>query len=133
MWGNAGNPKIRRNMFKTFIKNEKGSGSSSGGIGFLGLLTIVFIILKLTGYISWSWAMVLLPLWAIPGLILGGIGAYILVAKVSDMNTDRARKKLGKKKEKERIASDKRDADRFAEIIQDSVTPPEPRNNKRKW
>lgn len=29
--------------------------SSSGGIGFVGLLTILFIGLKLTGYISWSW------------------------------------------------------------------------------
>lgn len=28
--------------------------AASGGIGFLGLLTIVFITLKLTGVISWS-------------------------------------------------------------------------------
>lgn len=33
------------------------------GIGFCGLLTIVFIILKLIGYISWSWVWVLSPLW----------------------------------------------------------------------
>ena len=39
------------------------SSSSSGGIGFCGLLTIVFIILKLTGYINWSWWWVLSPLW----------------------------------------------------------------------
>lgn len=32
-------------------------------IGFLGLLTIVFIVLKLTGVISWSWVWVLSPLW----------------------------------------------------------------------
>ena len=36
---------------------------SSGGIGFAGLLTILFIGLKLTGYISWSWLWVLSPLW----------------------------------------------------------------------
>ncbi len=36
--------------------------SSSGGIGFLGLLTIVFIVLKLTGYITWSWFWVLSPI-----------------------------------------------------------------------
>lgn len=35
----------------------------SGGISFLGLLTIVFITLKLTGYIAWSWLWVLAPLW----------------------------------------------------------------------
>lgn len=37
--------------------------TSSGGITFFGLLTIVFIALKLTGYISWSWWWVLSPLW----------------------------------------------------------------------
>lgn len=37
--------------------------SYSGGIGFLGLLTIVFIILKLIGKIDWSWWWVLSPLW----------------------------------------------------------------------
>lgn len=29
----------------------------------MGLLTILFIGLKLTGYIDWSWAWVLAPLW----------------------------------------------------------------------
>lgn len=37
--------------------------NQSGGIGFIGLLTILFIGLKLTGYISWSWWWVLSPLW----------------------------------------------------------------------
>jgi Flp pilus assembly protein TadB len=32
-------------------------------IGFLGLLTIVFIVLKLVGVIAWSWLWVLSPLW----------------------------------------------------------------------
>ena len=36
---------------------------ASGGIGFAGLLTIVFIILKLCGIIAWSWIWVLSPLW----------------------------------------------------------------------
>ena len=39
------------------------SSSSSSGIGFTGLLTIVFIVLKLTGYIDWSWWWVLSPIW----------------------------------------------------------------------
>jgi hypothetical protein len=38
------------------------SSSSSGGIGFFGLLTILFVGLKLTGYIDWSWWWVLSPL-----------------------------------------------------------------------
>ena len=40
------------------------TSTQSGGIGFLGLLAIVFITLKLTGYIAWSWWWVLAPLWA---------------------------------------------------------------------
>lgn len=39
------------------------SNSNSGGIGFTGLLTVLFIGLKLTGYITWSWWWVLSPLW----------------------------------------------------------------------
>ena len=35
----------------------------NGGIGFTGLLTIVFIVLKLLNVISWSWWRVLSPLW----------------------------------------------------------------------
>ncbi|MFH2027817.1 MAG: hypothetical protein ABIJ08_01640 [Nanoarchaeota archaeon] len=37
------------------------TNSSSGGIGFLGLLQIVFITLKLLDKINWSWFWVLSP------------------------------------------------------------------------
>lgn len=37
--------------------------SAGGGIGFLGLLTIVFITLKLCGVITWSWWWALAPIW----------------------------------------------------------------------
>jgi len=37
--------------------------NSSSGIGFTGLLTIAFVVLKLTSYIQWSWWWVLSPLW----------------------------------------------------------------------
>lgn len=45
--------------------------TSSSGIGFTGLLTILFIGLKLTGYITWSWVWVLSPLWI--SLVLGAL------------------------------------------------------------
>jgi hypothetical protein len=45
------------------------NNSHSGGIGFCGLLTITFIVLKLTGVITWSWLWVLAPIWA-PLLLL---------------------------------------------------------------
>ena len=37
--------------------------SSSSGIGICGVLTIVFVVLKLVGVINWSWLYVLCPLW----------------------------------------------------------------------
>lgn len=43
---------------------------SSGGIGFLGLLCIVFIVLKLIGVIAWSWLWVLSPILIPIGLAL---------------------------------------------------------------
>lgn len=43
---------------------ESKSGSvQSGGIGFVGLLTIVFVTLKLCKVINWSWIWVLSPIW----------------------------------------------------------------------
>lgn len=40
------------------------------GIGFGGLLTILFIGLKLTGYITWSWWWVLAPIWVPLALVV---------------------------------------------------------------
>ena len=44
--------------------------SNSGGIGFTGLLTIVFVTLKLIGKIDWSWWWVLSPVLITVGLVL---------------------------------------------------------------
>lgn len=44
--------------------------TSGGGIGFCGLLTIAFIVLKLLGKITWSWVWVLSPLWICALLII---------------------------------------------------------------
>jgi hypothetical protein len=46
------------------------SSSSSGGIGFAGLLTVLFIGLKLTHFIDWSWWWVLSPIWIGLALVL---------------------------------------------------------------
>jgi len=50
---------------QTKMSNNK----NSGGIGFTGLLTVLFIGLKLTNNINWSWWWVLSPLWI--GFIIG--------------------------------------------------------------
>lgn len=59
---------------------SQSSSSSSGGIDFFGLLTIVFIALKLTGYIAWSWWWVLAPLWVSFALAICVIGGIFLIA-----------------------------------------------------
>lgn len=48
------------------------SSSNSSGIGVLGLLGVAFVVLKLTGYINWSWWWVTLPFW-------GGFAIVLLI------------------------------------------------------
>lgn len=43
--------------------NEHKSSAGKGGMRFLGILQIVFIVLKLCKLIKWSWPVVLIPLW----------------------------------------------------------------------
>ena len=54
------------------------NNNRKGGIGFCGLLTIVFITLKLCGVIEWSWVWVVAPIW-IP-LALSLFAAIVIVA-----------------------------------------------------
>ena len=49
--------------------NNNNSANTNCGVGFCGLLTLIFITLKLFGIISWSWIWVLSPIW-IPSCIL---------------------------------------------------------------
>ena len=49
-----------------------------GGMGTLSVLTLILIILKLTGLIDWSWVWVLSPVW-IPGLFFAVVFAIILI------------------------------------------------------
>ncbi len=57
--------------------NSKATASASG-IGFAGLLTIAFIVLKLCHVIDWSWLWVLSPLWISAGLVILIIIALIV-------------------------------------------------------
>ena len=52
------------------------------GIQFTGLLTILFIGLKLTNYIDWSWWWVLSPFWIplILAILVFVIGNAIIIA-----------------------------------------------------
>lgn len=51
------------------------SESASGWIGAMGFLGVLFVGLKLTGYIDWSWWYVTLPFW-------GGIALVLALALV---------------------------------------------------
>lgn len=53
--------------------------TSSSGIGFVGLLTILFIGLKLTDHIDWSWWWVLSPIWITFSILLVILGLIALV------------------------------------------------------
>lgn len=60
------------------------SGASGGGIGFTGLLTIVFIVLKLMNVISWSWWWVLSPAWITLAIIILAAIIYVVVVSTHD-------------------------------------------------
>jgi len=49
---------------------EKNNVVNYNGVGFFGLLGILFIGLKLAGYIDWSWWWVLLPIYGPIALVL---------------------------------------------------------------
>jgi uncharacterized membrane protein len=58
------------------------SKTSSGSVGFTGLLTIAFVVLKLCKMIDWSWGWVISPIWisiALVLLILCFMGLYYLL------------------------------------------------------
>ena len=58
-----------------------------GGINFSSLLTVLFIGLKLSGIITWSWLWVLSPLWIPLGIVTGLFilaGILFILANVID-------------------------------------------------
>jgi hypothetical protein len=64
--------------------SERSSSSASGGIGVFGLLGVLFVGLKLTGVIDWSWWWVTAPFWGSLALALLLIalffgGAFLIV------------------------------------------------------
>ena len=55
--------------------------SSSSGISFVGLLTILFIALKLTNFIDWSWWWVLSPMWITCVIFVFAVIVLVLIRK----------------------------------------------------
>lgn len=50
----------------------------SSGVGFLGLLFLLFLGLKLGHVITWSWWWIFAPFW-MPVAVLAGIGLLIFM------------------------------------------------------
>lgn len=57
----------------------------NSGIGFVGLLTIVFVVLKLCGIINWSWWWVISPIWIsaiiFMVVLIGVLGCFIMLRR----------------------------------------------------
>jgi hypothetical protein len=68
-------------------KTAAAASQSGGGIGFSSTLFFIFLVLKLTGVISWSWWWIFAPLWipfAFVGVILAIAGILAVVVLVMD-------------------------------------------------
>jgi hypothetical protein len=70
---------------------------SSGGISVLGLLGVLFVALKLTGYIDWPWIWVIAPFWGGFALIFIIMMLAGVVVILDDLYS-RVKRKLTKKK-----------------------------------
>ena len=59
------------------MKDKNTEKAANGGMRLCGVLTTIFIVLKLIGVIDWPWVWVLAPFWI--SLILGVIGIIIAI------------------------------------------------------
>ena len=64
------------------MEKNNNNTTSSSGIGFTGLLTILFIALKLLGVIEWSWVWVLSPIWITALLIVLCVIVTIILTRM---------------------------------------------------
>ena len=58
--------------------------NTTNTIGFVSALTLIFIVLRLTGAITWSWVWVFSPLWILAVLTVAAILVMLLAINVVD-------------------------------------------------
>ena len=72
--------KILISIFNILLRGKHEGGKrmnkKNGAVSFIGLLQIVFIVLKLTNIIDWNWVIVLIPL-------IIDIALYVIVIIIS--------------------------------------------------
>lgn len=80
--------------------SDSRNAAAGAGIGLGGALFALFVGLKLTGHIDWSWWWVSAPLWAPIALLVGiaGVvglvmGAVLILAAAHDVWRHRARRR----------------------------------------
>ena len=66
------------------MSRYQNNNSSSGGLGLGGVLTVIFVVLKLCGLIDWSWLWVLSPIWISFGLVLMIVLFSVICLAISD-------------------------------------------------
>ena len=65
------------------MTDKKGRKTSSGGSGTVVLLTIIFLILKLTNVIDWRWLWVFSPIWISASVAVGlGLLFFIVIGLI---------------------------------------------------
>lgn len=57
------------------------NSSSNYGIGFTGMLTVAFVVLKLCNVIDWPWCVVLSPIWGPPIIVIIIIVCFIYMKR----------------------------------------------------
>lgn len=66
--------------------------TSKSGVSIVGVLTIVFVVLKLTNLISWSWLWVLSPLWISIAIALAYLFILALILIMDNLHKRQNRK-----------------------------------------
>ena len=64
------------------------NNTQNTGIGMSGVLFTVFLILKLTGVIAWSWWWITAPLWVPAAVLIIIIVAIFLLSVCAESDTD---------------------------------------------
>lgn len=64
------------------------SSNNSTGMGILGVLQLFFLVLKLTGLITWSWLVVLIPFW----ISLGTLAIFLICVLIAVLTGYKKRK-----------------------------------------
>lgn len=62
---------------------SKNTKTTTTGVSLLGVLQIIFIVLKLCGLIDWSWWKVFIPMWIDLGIIAGFLLLYLVVLVIA--------------------------------------------------